>query len=374
MREIHIHKIIANKRKEKGITQEELAAYIGITKASVSKWETGQSYPDITFLPLLASYFNISIDELISYTPQMEQEDIKNLYHRLAEAFSEEPFDEVIMECRGIIKKYYSCFPLLIQIGILFINHHMLTEDTDRGIEILEEAMNLFSRVQEESDDVSLVKEAASFQATCYLILNRPNEVLQLLGETIRSNFPEGDLIAQAYQMLGNAEKANEVMQISMYQHLIQLVGTIPNYVVVNASSAEKVEVILNRAFILIDIYELETLHPNMTLKVYYAAAQVYCMQGNFEGSLEMLRKYAAVCTNSFTVNSLHLHGDSYFDAIDGWFAEFPLGAKTVRNEEIIKRSMLQSIAENPVFVLMKDVREYKNIIASLKFKLDITE
>ncbi|MBG9748624.1 helix-turn-helix domain-containing protein [Bacillus thuringiensis] len=374
MREIHIHKIIANKRKEKGITQEELAAYIGITKASVSKWETGQSYPDITFLPLLASYFNISIDELISYTPQMEQEDIKNLYHRLAEAFSEEPFDEVIMECRGIIKKYYSCFPLLIQIGILFINHHMLTEDTDRGIEILEEAMNLFSRVQEESDDVSLVKEAASFQATCYLILNRPNEVLQLLGETIRSNFPEGDLIAQAYQMLGNAEKANEVMQISMYQHLIQLVGTIPNYVVVNASSAEKVEVILNRAFILIDIYELETLHPNMTLKVYYAAAQVYCMQGNFEGSLEMLRKYAAVCTNSFTVNSLHLHGDSYFDAIDGWFAEFPLGAKTVRNEEIIKRSMLQSIAENPVFVPMKDVREYKNIIASLKFKLDITE
>ncbi|PFM87847.1 transcriptional regulator [Bacillus thuringiensis] len=374
MREIHIHKIIANKRKEKGITQEELAAYIGITKASVSKWETGQSYPDITFLPLLASYFNISIDELISYTPQMEQEDIKNLYHRLAEAFSEEPFDEVIMECRGIIKKYYSCFPLLIQIGILFINHHMLTEDTDRGIEILEEAMNLFSRVQEESDDVSLVKEAASFQATCYLILNRPNEVLQLLGETIRPNFPEGDLIAQAYQMLGNAEKANEVMQISMYQHLIQLVGTIPNYVVVNASSAEKVEVILNRAFILIDIYELETLHPNMTLRVYYAAAQVYCMQGNFEGSLEMLRKYAAVCTNSFTVNSLHLHGDSYFDAIDGWFAEFPLGAKTVRNEEIIKRSMLQSIAENPVFVPMKDVREYKNIIASLKFKLDITE
>lgn len=100
----------------------------------------------------------------------------------------------------------------------------------------------------------------------------------------------------------------------------------------------------------LIDIYEIETLHPNMTLKVYYAAAQVYCMQGNFEKALEMLRKYVTVCAASFTVNSLHLHGDSYFDAIDGWFAEFPLGAKTVRNEEIIKRSMLQSIAENPVF------------------------
>lgn len=110
MKEINIHKIIADKRKEKGITQEELAAYIGITKASVSKWETGQSYPDITFLPLLASYFNISIDELISYKPQMEQEDIKNLYHRLAEAFSEKPFDEVMMECRKIIKNIILVF------------------------------------------------------------------------------------------------------------------------------------------------------------------------------------------------------------------------------------------------------------------------
>ncbi|MED1557113.1 helix-turn-helix transcriptional regulator [Bacillus paramycoides] len=374
MRKIHIHKIIADKRKEKGITQEELAAYIGITKASVSKWETGQSYPDITFLPLLASYFNISIDELIGYAPQMEQEDIKSLYHRLAEAFSEEPFDEVMMECREMIEKYYSCFPLLIQMGVLFINHHMLTEDTDKRIEILEEAIYLFSRVQEESQDVSLAKEAVSFKAACYLLLNRPNEVLQLLGGTIRPNVPEEDLIAQAYQMLGNAEKANEIMQISMYQHLIQFVATIPNYLLVNNSNPEKVELILNRAFMLIDIYEIEKLHPHMTLKVYYAAAQVYCTRENYERALEMLRKYSAICAASFTVNSLHLHGDSYFDAIDGWFAEFPLGAKTVRNEEIIKRSMLQSIAENPIFASMKDLQEYKNIIASLKFKLDIKE
>ncbi len=64
-----------------------------------------------------------------------------------------------------------------------------------------------------------------------------------MYGGTIRPNVPEeDDSIAQAYQMLGNAEKANEIMQISMYQHLIQLVATIPNYVVVNASNVEKVE------------------------------------------------------------------------------------------------------------------------------------
>lgn len=67
MKEINISKILVAKRKGKGVTQDELVEYIGVSKSSVSKWETGQSYPDITFLPQLAAYFNISIDELMGY-------------------------------------------------------------------------------------------------------------------------------------------------------------------------------------------------------------------------------------------------------------------------------------------------------------------
>lgn len=46
MNELNIAKTLNAKRKEKGITQDELASYIGVSKASVSKWETGQSYND----------------------------------------------------------------------------------------------------------------------------------------------------------------------------------------------------------------------------------------------------------------------------------------------------------------------------------------
>ena len=60
MNELNINKCIIQKRKEKGITQEELAEYIGVSKAAVSKWESGQSYPDISLLPELAAFFNVS--------------------------------------------------------------------------------------------------------------------------------------------------------------------------------------------------------------------------------------------------------------------------------------------------------------------------
>lgn len=53
-------------RKEQNLTQDDLAEKIFVTRTAISKWETGQGYPSIESLKLLAKLFNISIDELIS--------------------------------------------------------------------------------------------------------------------------------------------------------------------------------------------------------------------------------------------------------------------------------------------------------------------
>ena len=57
-------------RKEKKITQEELAEVFGVTSQSISKWELGLSCPDITLLPKIAQFYEISIDELLGYNPK----------------------------------------------------------------------------------------------------------------------------------------------------------------------------------------------------------------------------------------------------------------------------------------------------------------
>ena len=56
-------------RQNKGITQEVLGEVLGISGQAVSKWENESALPDITYLPRLADYFGISIDELMSYKP-----------------------------------------------------------------------------------------------------------------------------------------------------------------------------------------------------------------------------------------------------------------------------------------------------------------
>ena len=68
---------IATLRKEKNITQEELATAIGVTNQSVSKWESGQCCPDIALLPALADFFEVSIDELMGYKSAKSNETLQ---------------------------------------------------------------------------------------------------------------------------------------------------------------------------------------------------------------------------------------------------------------------------------------------------------
>lgn len=66
MDNIKIGKYIAYKRKQKGLTQKELAEILSITDKAISKWERGTNLPDITILPEIAKIFEISIDELLN--------------------------------------------------------------------------------------------------------------------------------------------------------------------------------------------------------------------------------------------------------------------------------------------------------------------
>ncbi len=55
---------IQDRRKKKGMTQEQLADEIGVTYQAISKWERGKSTPDIALLPELARVFGCHIDDL----------------------------------------------------------------------------------------------------------------------------------------------------------------------------------------------------------------------------------------------------------------------------------------------------------------------
>lgn len=59
------HEKLISLRKAEGLSQEELGAELGVSRQTVSKWESGQSYPDFQRLVLLSDYFGLTLDELV---------------------------------------------------------------------------------------------------------------------------------------------------------------------------------------------------------------------------------------------------------------------------------------------------------------------
>ena len=73
-------------RAAKNITQEQLSVAMNVTCAAVSKWERGESYPDITLLQPLAYFFGVTLDELMGYDHekiQTEIDEIIELYNKI---------------------------------------------------------------------------------------------------------------------------------------------------------------------------------------------------------------------------------------------------------------------------------------------------
>jgi transcriptional regulator with XRE-family HTH domain len=366
MKEINLAQVLTQKRHEKGITQDELAAYIGVSKASVSKWETGQSYPDITFLPLLASYFDISIDTLMNYSPQLERQEGIKIYSRLAADFGTKPFEDVINECELLVKKYYSCYPFLLELVKLYINHAPMaaqSENPERTPELVRFAISLCEHVINDCREPNITNAAVGLQAMCHLMLEEPAKVLELLGEDIQSESTgAGIIVSQAYQMLGNPGKAKEILQAEIYSDIMKMFNELIMYINLNINDYETAKFAFKRAEDLSDIFVMRKLNPNNTAQVYYMGAHIEQIAGNSSEAIKVLEKYTDVCMNGFF--PFNLRGDAFFNAIDGWLAENI--ASIPRDEAVVKVSMLD-IFKDPVFAGLRENPEFIKLEQKLK-------
>lgn len=350
---------IVRMRHKRGITQEELANFIGVTKASVSKWETGQSLPDILLLPELASYFDVSVDELLGYAPQLSKEQIKTFYHRLASDFAVKPFEAVMQESETLVKKYYSCYPFLLQTGVLWLNHFMLAEKPERQMEILAGIGGLCEHILKDCKDMGLCNDAFSLKAMVDLQSKNPQKVIEAMEDMLNPySFGRQDeaLLIQAYMMQGEMEKADKYSQIDMFSNVLKLVSDGSQLLMIHGQELNRCEAVIERIDGLLELFDIERLHPNSAAGYHYQAAVVYAMHQRETEAYERLEGFVRLA-GTLVKKGVYLHGDGFFTVLEEWFEGADLGAKGVRDERLVMESTLQAL-ENPLFAGFADKLE----------------
>lgn len=356
-------------RKKKQTTQEELAQFIGVTKASVSKWETGQSMPDILLLPQLAAFFDVSVDSLLGYEPQLSKEQIQQMYLKFTDAFAKRPFDEVLAEVRTAVHKYYSCYPFLLQMCGLYLNHFSLAKDTEKMQSLVRETEELCEHIIRNCKIVSTCNEAISLKAVCDLQLGRADEVIEALEEStqpLRMSEENSALLLSAYQAAGKAEQAVDYAQITIYVHLLSLISTSVQYLAIHADDRESCEETIRRIDSVAEAYRLATLHPNCMAQFNYQVAVCLTGWGEYEKAVERLHAYEQSVRILAKSENCILHGDAYFNRIDKWFDKLPLGVNPPRSVEFVVQSAVQSL-RNSAFQPLHGMAGFEAILTRLK-------
>ena len=128
---------IARKRKERGMTQKEMAELLGVTNKAVSKWETSQGMPDIGILPELGKALGVTVDEILM-GEQIEQE------KRAETAVSDEDKKllEIVLEraerkaetIRITWKDVFGCLLILSAAGLIIVQIWTLTQGRELGL------------------------------------------------------------------------------------------------------------------------------------------------------------------------------------------------------------------------------------------------
>ena len=137
---IYFGENLKNLRKQKNLTQERLAEFLGVSFQTVSKWERGDTYPDITILPEIASFFRVSVDELLGVNRAEDEEEITSKLREYDNLTDGKMMTEIITPLK---KKFPNDFRVLIRYLACLV--HFSEDETSVDSEI----KSIYNNIQE---------------------------------------------------------------------------------------------------------------------------------------------------------------------------------------------------------------------------------
>ena len=173
-------------RKEKKLTQAELAEKLLVSEQAVSKWENGQCAPDVSLFPLLADIFGVSIDHLFgyhkkSYTDKVEEimksaDDSKNTYKEI----------EIISEG---LKKFPNSPELKIYLAFSLSMLYRISENEAEKKDAVNKAVRLCYEVIDNCADIKQVDAALNMLRRIYCDTGEYQKALEAVGRISGENY-----------------------------------------------------------------------------------------------------------------------------------------------------------------------------------------
>lgn len=171
-------------RRERDITQEQLAEYLNLSPSAISQWETDRVMPDITQLPLLANIFDVSADVLLGIDIKNKQKDIEKIIDNAKDYSGKGYFSKSEAILRAGLSRYPSSerlmAALIFSIGRYPYSFEGGIYDEDTYSQIQAEIICICEKLLAESTDDTIRSDAIYKLCTTYPKVGRREDAIKL--------------------------------------------------------------------------------------------------------------------------------------------------------------------------------------------------
>lgn len=371
-------------RKAQDVTQEKLADYLNISYQAVSKWENGLALPDITLLPQLASFFGVTVDELLGVTKPEQSEELTQYEKQYFKFGREGKVLEKIALCREVLKKYPRNYQWMLNLAYGLVSYAATKEQEEYSKEhkFTEEAINLCEKVLEDCTTDRLRHSAIQILCYNYPYVGKKAEAIQLA-----ESMP--DMLLSREALLSRIYKGEECLKQDQ-QNLSNMIDWCAGIIYEMAcrsdlkqglSNEQRIH-LLNTAIKLYQmIYEKDENSSiyNCSLSHYYLMiARLYCYENKFEEAMRNLlisENHAKVFDNNLNLGEQKFKS-IYLNRLTWNPQKIVTNSDKTLCEELLMNlndNCFDGLKNNEGFIALKERLKSRN--KAIKFKIsDISE
>ena len=231
--ELMLAENIRKHRRERKLTQEQLAETLGVTAGAVYKWESGLSLPELGLIMELADFFDTSVDALLGY--QMKDNRLETALRRMEE-YCRAGDREALAEAEKALKKYPNSFRTVhccAGVYSFFGAGGRGKAELRRALELYEQARLLIGQNEDpEISDFTLCWEMAGV----YLQLGEQEKGLELMKRHNAGGIFSDSIGAWLAGMLGRTEEAEPWLAEALLRAAVVLLNAVSGYVILFSS------------------------------------------------------------------------------------------------------------------------------------------
>lgn len=353
MNRLNIGETILHLRKDKNITQEQLASMVGVSAGAVSKWENGNSTPDISLLAPLARALNTSLDVLLSFRQQLSETEVIKIKQELTEAFLHEGYASGEAKCQKYLNEYPNSIHLkCVGAGLIYMYLMMSDDRSEEFIKTkMQDSLSLLQQVAE-SREPKYSPIALFSIASIQLVLENYEESEKALKELPQTTV---DPMVLYPTLLLKQGKTKEVMNLCT-RMLMQYVNQC-SLMLTTLANVSKTEQNYDKAFFYMDgVHKLENI-----FKIGFNSAAMHFTKLYMEtGQKDVAAKWFGTYVKELLSSGYDHHSNPYFENIE--LQVNPEGQK------IVRKKLLQSLIDEDDFKVLAGIPEYEKAIEELKF------